>query len=243
MIAAILVILIVLGVGGGLAGNYYAKISRDSGVLLQELDALLAAENEFIDDPQQNRTALEEILNRSVCGTEPCQKMESGTKSYIRDLLVCLDDYTQLSEDERLGTIFLPENIASDGPEFEESIAYLESMRTKFESVHQRFADLLTVDMLKSYMHLNDLDPITRAVAGDEIEGLFNESTLSEWTELAQQDDAFIDECIAALELLQDEPENWAVRGGYVEIYDDDLYEAYSAALNALTLEQKTAAA
>lgn len=239
----VLVVLIALGVGGGLVGSRYAQIDRDSDLLLQELDALQTAEDDYIAGKADSRAALDEVLDRTVCATEQCRKIESGTKSYVADLVACLDDYTELNEDERLANIFMPQNIAADGPEFEESIAYLESMRKKFENVHARFADLLTDDMLKSYMRLDDMDFVTRAVLGNMLEGTFSTEELQEWSALAQQDDAFIDECIAALELLADEPENWAVAGGYVEIYDDDLYDAYNSALDALTASRKTAAA
>lgn len=160
----VLVVLIALGVGGGLVGSRYAQIDRDSDLLLQELDALQAAEDDYIAGKADSRAALDEVLDRTVCATEQCQKIESGTKSYVADLVACLDDYTELNEDERLANIFMPQNIAADGPEFEESIAYLESMRKKFENVHARFADLLTDDMLKSYMRLDDMDFVTRAV-------------------------------------------------------------------------------
>lgn len=238
IVVGILVIVAAVCAVGVFASMQYKKIDSDSDNLIQELAALEEAEMAYIDsdeDDTDNRAKLDKILDRTVCETKQCATLESGAKSYVRDVLTCMDDYIELYDDERLVNVLSPENIASDGPDFEESIAYLKDMRKKFDNIHARVQNLLTDDMLRSYMHMDDMDPITRYLMQDQLDSTFDSLATSEWDELKESNDAYIDDCLKALELLADEPENWSVKGGNVEIYDDDLYDAYVDAVNSAT--------
>lgn len=78
--------------------------------------------------------------------------VEKAIKKYLDEYAVLLQDTLQIVKDPKLTSILSYDNYKNDGPEFANSIAFLEQTKSELQALNTKYYDMLTDEKVLSYI-------------------------------------------------------------------------------------------
>ena len=120
-------------------------LQRDK--LKQEAKALDAV----LSEKEVNQDALDEILNRRVTKSGYVV-VEDAYKRYSKDLHGVYVQIIEKLSDEKIKQILTIDTYKSDGPEFANTIAYIEQMKNDLKTLNESYYKTISNDNVLSYL-------------------------------------------------------------------------------------------
>lgn len=220
------IIILVIAVAGGIyAYNYVDNINKRNAVV-EEINTIgTIADKTYYEDV--DRDALYEHLNSRVSSGK-YGEVEDAAKKYLTnffdDIFATVDELN----DERLQNILTAENVSEDGPDFEETKAYLAEIKEKAENGKKTYTENLSQEAIDSY--------IKDAGLGDSYIELYHSlldfDMSGESNNYTESMDKYIDSVTkleAIVNFLADNKDSWELDGNNIMFKDQALLNEYNS--------------
>ena len=232
---AIVSVILVIAVAAGIIGIILHQQTTRYNTLMAEvasINEITSAEYASNIDREQ----LNELLDRRVTNGK-YGEVENAFKNYMADLYQIVYDAADASSDESFAAFLSPDNIAQDGPAFENSRTTIEELMTRLETDKENYLQMTGGNAIGSYADRADLsgryremyDTILSAhkaigeAGGDE----FTQAIDAAIAKLAATDDVF--------EFLNENQSGWYMEDGTLKFRTEALYNDYSKLMESIS--------
>lgn len=220
------IIILVIAVAGGIyAYNYVDNINKRNAVV-EEINTIgtIASQTYY---ENVDRDALYEHLNSRVSSGKYGEVEDAAKKcltNFYDDIFVTVDELN----DERLQNILTAENVSEDGPDFEETKAFLAEIKEKAENGKTAYAENISQETIDSYIK-------DAGLSDSYVEfyySLLDFEEADESNKYIESIDKMIDS-VTKLEtivnLLADNKDSWELDGNSIMFTDQDLMNEYNS--------------
>lgn len=157
--------------------------------------------------------------------------IEAEIKHYLKDLSDLVKKIGEIEEDDTFLNILTVENFKEYGPEFVDSFATIEDVRTNIKSSIDRFCELTTREYMDSLIERHHLDSYYVDLYEDL---MYSESDLkeigdmrSELITIGDKFQVFLDDCENILKFLKENGEQWVIENDSIIFKTDALLVEY----------------
>lgn len=171
--------------------------------------------------------------NRSIKSTGGYAIVEGSIKSYLDGYAIGVQEVSGLIHDPKLSKILSYENYLEDGPEFKNSIAYLEESRYNFNREIDELLDDLEQDKIMENIHNHTKDSYYVALY-EEL--MFNEEMKDElyqskemFHKTKQKVNGVYDVSLSVLNLLVTYNGSWKLEDGQIKFETQELCDYYNS--------------
>lgn len=162
--------------------------------------------------------------------------VEKAIKKYMDDYAVLLQSSLEIIKDPKLTKILSYSNYESDGPEFNESLVYLNDTKTKFN----RNLDKLIADADENNInkYINDItddknsrELYVELMSDDRMRSNFSD-VKSLLVDTKTRVNNVFDVSVEVLTFLVNNKESWKLEEGEIRFLTEDLYNQYISLIN-----------
>lgn len=171
--------------------------------------------------------------NRSIKTTGGYAVVEKSIKSYLDGYAVGVQEVGGLIHDEKLGKILSYDNYLEDGPDFKNSIAYLEEARFNFNREIDDLLEDLEQDKIMENIH-NHTDDSYYVALYEEL--MFNEDMKDElyqskemFQKTKQKVNGVYDVSLSILNFLVTYNGSWTLEDGQIKFETQELCDYYNS--------------
>ena len=158
--------------------------------------------------------------------------VEKAMKSYLDDSAILMQKILGVMNDEKLTKILSFDNYSKDGPEFTESLKYLENTKKSFNSNVEELFDKLDEDNAKKYINKKIDDPYYRNLYVELMltkdrkeEFIKNKELLNKTRDKVNN---VLDTSTEILNFLKDNKDNWVLEDNEIKFKNRSLYNQYN---------------
>jgi len=164
--------------------------------------------------------------------------VEESIKSYLDDYAVLLQETLAIKNDERFTKILSYENYEKDGPEFVESLNYLQTTKATFNENVDKILKLLNKDTIIEYGEdkITDsyyLSLYEELILSDDMQENFNTMAESLYSTRDNMNVIF-DKSSETLNFLVTNKDYWKLEDGEIKIMSQTLYDQYMTIVNSV---------
>ena len=159
--------------------------------------------------------------------------VEQKIKEYYDEYLDLRNQFMDKVNDEKLEEILKTENYNTDGPEFTESVNYLNTSKEEFNNIAEKLLDLLSKENIVSRIENESIGDYYKDLykgyflEGDRLADTFQES-YQDIKDVQSLMNSLYDNEIKILNFLTENKENWEVLDNQLTFDDDALSEEYN---------------
>lgn len=164
--------------------------------------------------------------------------VEKAIKEYLDDYAVSLQEVLKVIDDKELTTILSSDNYTKDGPEFTNSLKYLNTTKDQFNEDINTLILNLEEDNIKNYINDKTNDPYYRnlyieLMLDEDMKGNFSET--KRLLENTKKDvNNIFSVSTEVLNFLSLNKGNWQVEEGQIKFQTQDLYNQYNTLISKL---------
>lgn len=164
--------------------------------------------------------------------------VEKAIKEYLDDYAVSLQEVLKVIDDKELTTILSSDNYTKDGPEFTNSLKYLNTTKDQFNEDINTLILNLEEDNIKNYINDKTNDPYYRnlyieLMLDEDMKGNFTET--KRLLENTKKDvNNIFSVSTEVLNFLSFNKGNWQVEDGQIKFQTQDLYNQYNTLISML---------
>lgn len=225
VIAVIIVLLVIIGAVGGVVYNDLHQKS----ILISEVNKLVANKNLTVDS----------IDADNMKTTGKYAEVEKAIKTYLKEYAAEVEKMVDMAQDEKIINILSIDNYKNDGPEFNESLPYIEEMEKNLNETSEKVIKLMGKEEILGYIDNYDLDDKYKELyktlmLDEETEKKLEESQ----TQLKDSIDEYkesIQKIKDVLNFLKENKSGWEIQNNLVMFNSQELLSQY----NKLTKELK----
>ena len=166
------------------------------------------------------------------------QKIEKEMKSYLDHDAVLLQDSMKIVKDSKLTSILSYENYEKDGPEFQDSLSYLNQTKKEFDQNMDTVISDLEEEAITKYASRKFNNKESRDLFIEFMDSMKNDFVDNK--ELFHQNkdriDHILDVSIQVLNFLVANKEDWVLEEGEIRFRTDALYNQYMEYINSLNV-------
>ena len=166
------------------------------------------------------------------------QKIEKEMKSYLDHDAVLLQDSMKIVKDSKLTSILSYENYEKDGPEFQDSLSYLNQTKKEFDQNMDTVISDLEEEAISKYASRKFNNKESRDLFIEFMDSMKNDFVDNK--ELFHQNkdriDHILDVSIQVLNFLVANKEDWVLEEGEIRFRTDALYNQYMEYINSLNV-------
>ena len=166
------------------------------------------------------------------------QKIEKEMKSYLDHDAVLLQDSMKIVKDSKLTSILSYENYEKDGPEFQDSLSYLNQTKKEFDQNMDTVISDLEEEAISKYASRKFNNKDSRDLFIEFMDSMKNDFVDNK--ELFHQNkdriDHILDVSIQVLNFLVANKEDWVLEEGEIRFRTDALYNQYMEYINSLNV-------
>lgn len=216
-IAVVVALLVVIGVG--------VKVydTTQKGILVQEVNKLVKSGDLTADTIDVN----------DIKSSGEYAEVEKAIKTYLNDYAVEVQKLISISEDDRITNLLSITNYKEDGPEFTETLAYIEETTKQLDEASEKAIKLMGKDEMFKYIENYDLSDKYKELYKTLMLDEETESDLKEaQTELQDSVDKLKNNFQVATEILNFLKENksdWQIQNNLVMFNNQTLLKQYNA--------------
>ena len=219
VILTILLILVILVIAIGIifGGRIINKVKLD-----RELGNLADKEN-----------SSEDFSNTTLVTSGEFGIVEQKIKEYYDEYLDLRNQFMDKVNDEKLEEILKTENYNTDGPEFTESVNYLNTSKEEFNNIAEKLLDLLSKENIVSRIENESIGDYYKDLykgyflEGDKLASSFEE-TYQDIKDVQSLMNNLYDNEIKILNFLTENAEHWEVLDDKLTFNDSALSEEYN---------------
>lgn len=159
--------------------------------------------------------------------------VEQKIKEYYDEYLDLRNQFMDKVNDEKLEDILQTENYNTDGPEFTESVNYLNTSKEEFNNIADKLLDLLSKENILSRIENESISDYYKDLykgyflEGDRLASTFQE-TYQDVKDVQSLMNNLYDNEIKILNFLTENAEHWEVLDDKLTFNDDALSEEYN---------------
>lgn len=159
--------------------------------------------------------------------------VEQKIKEYYDEYLDLRNQFMDKVNDEKLEDILQTENYNTDGPEFTESVNYLNTSKEEFNNIADKLLDLLSKENILSRIENESISDYYKDLykgyflEGDRLASTFQE-TYQDIKDVQSLMNNLYDNEIKILNFLTENAEHWEVLDDKLTFNDDALSEEYN---------------
>ena len=171
--------------------------------------------------------------NRKIKSTGDYAKVESAIKDYLDDYAVKIQHLSKMMNDNKLSTILSYDNYVADGPNFNNSLDYLEKSKKEYNEIINQLLVNLDDENINNYIYTKIKDPYYVSLyqelifKTEMIDTLDNTRVLLEESKTKMNN--IYDTCIETLNYLKLYQNKWKLEDGEIKFQDDDMLNYYSS--------------
>lgn len=176
--------------------------------------------------------------NRSIKTSGSYALVEKSIKTYLDDYAVLLQESVSITSDSKLTKILSYDNYKKDGPEFKESLQYLESTKKKFNSNIDTLIKNSEEDTIREYIdskidekYYKDL--CIELMITKKRKEEFN-STKELLNKTKSKVNNVLDTSKELLEFLKNNKDNWILEDNEIKFKTRDLYNQYNSYISKI---------
>lgn len=180
--------------------------------------------------------------NRKIKTSGKYAIVEDTIKDYLDSYALGVQDIDSLMNDPKLLGILSYDNYLEDGPEFNNSIAYLEESKSSFnQKINQLLMDL-DENQIMGNIYTRTNDPYYISLYQE----LMFDSSMRD--ELHESEELFIrtqvrmnnvyDVSITVLDFLRTYNSSWVLEEGEIKFENQQLYDYYNSLINKISVKQ-----
>ena len=137
----LLLVILVVAIGIVFGGRIINKVKLD-----RELENLVSKD-----------ISTEELSNENLVTSGDFAVVEQTIKDYFKDYSELRKQFMDKVNDTKLQSILTPENYNQDGPDFAESISYINTTKEEFNSIADKLLDLLSKENIVARIENEDI--------------------------------------------------------------------------------------
>lgn len=172
-------------------------------------------------------------FNRKIKTTGGYAAVEISIKEYLDGYAVGVQDINSLVHDPQLSKILSYENYLEDGPDFKNSIAYLEEAKDTFNTEIDQLLEDLEEDHIMEHIHTRTNDTYYVSLYeqlmldGEINDELYQSKDLFSKTKV--QVNSIYDTSLAILNFLIAYDGSWKLEDGQIKFANDELCQYYNS--------------
>lgn len=232
----ITIILIIIFIFVVAIGALAIKDIIEENKLRDESETLLELTNaEEYDDNKIN-----EVLNRTVTNGN-CAKVEKALKEYVKAEYEETKKIRNILENEKIYNVLTPENYKNDGPEFKESLKYIEDSKNTIKEASENFIILMSEEEKLKYIEKQKFNDSTdkdyylnfykELINVDEN---INENDKAEMRKSTDEVILFLDSMKEILEFLKENKNEWNVENNELVFTSEKLSNEFNTLVDKL---------
>ena len=169
--------------------------------------------------------------------------VEQKIKEYYDEYLDLRNQFMDKVNDEKLEDLLQTENYNTDGPDFTESVNYLNSSKEEFNNIANKLLDLLSKENILSRIENESISDYYKDlykgyfIEGDKLASTFEE-TYQDVKDVQSLMNNLYDNEIKILNFLTENKDHWEVLDDKLTFNDDALSEEYNNMKENLYSEQ-----
>lgn len=174
--------------------------------------------------------------NRKIRSHGDYATVEKAIKEYMDGYAVDIQYLSKMMNDERLSTILSYNNYEKDGPEFKESLDYLEKSKKEYNEKIDKLISNLDEENIDNYIYTKIDDEYYTSLYHElifetpMIDSLKNTKTLLE--ESRDKMNLIYDTCIETLNYLCLYNDKWKLEDGEIKFQTEDMYNYYMSLIS-----------
>ena len=174
--------------------------------------------------------------NRKIKSHGDYAIVEKAIKDYMDEYAVDIQYLSKMMNDERLSTILSYSNYEKDGPEFKESLDYLEKSKKEYNEKIDKLIANLDEENIDNYIYTRINDEYYVSLYHElifetpMIDSLKNTKTLLE--ESREKMNLIYDTCIDTLNYLCLYNDKWKLEDGEIKFQTEDMYNYYMSLIS-----------
>lgn len=161
--------------------------------------------------------------------------VEKAVKNYLKDVINNSYDMAQLLNDGSIENILTVDNYENDGPDFKDTIAYINDTREEFKSLKDKILANFDRDEIMEYINNYNLDDYyvdlyEELVFGDEADDLSNTTITDDIDNMIE----LLNVQEKVINFLKDNKGNWKISGDNISFNSSNLEDKYNDLLGEL---------
>ena len=161
--------------------------------------------------------------------------VEKAVKNYLKDVINNSYDMAQLLNDGSIENILTVDNYENDGPDFKDTIAYINDTREEFKSLKDKILANFDRDEIMEYINNYNLDDYyvdlyEELVFGDEADDLSNTTITDDIDDMIE----LLNVQEKVINFLKDNKGNWKISGDNISFNSSNLEDKYNDLLGEL---------
>lgn len=224
VIGIVVLVLIICAVGGGVFG--YNLVQK--GILVNEVNELVTKKNLSKDT----------INVDDIKTSGNYAQVEKAIKTYLNDYAVEIQKMIKIASDERMSKLLSTENYKNDGPEFTETLTYIDETTTSLKETSERAIKLMEKEEMTKYIETYNLS----AKYNELFQTLMLDSETEKElqtakTELQESLEALnknLEVAKETINFLKDHKNDWHISGSMVMFNNQSLVNEYNTLIKKL---------
>lgn len=225
IIAAVIVLVIVVAIIGGLIG-YDVK---QKALLAQEVNKLV----------KNTDISSETIDVNDIKASGKYAEVEKAIKTYLNDYAVEVQKLVSISKDKKITNLLSINNYKEDGPEFNETLSYIEETKKQLDESSQKVIKLMEKEEMFKYIDNYNVSEKYKELYKTLMLDEETENDLKEaQTTLQDSIDTLnnnLDTAKEILDFLKENKDSWEIKGSLIMFNNTSLLSQY----NTLTRKLK----
>lgn len=230
VILTILLILVILVIAIGIiyGGRIINKVKLD-----RELENLVSKD-----------ISSEDLSNTTPVTSGEFAVVEQTVKEYFKEYSDLRKQFMDKVNDERLETILSPENYNQDGPDFTESLNYLNTSKEEFNNIADSLLELISKENIEARIENEDLSDYYKNlyngyfIENGDLSGSF-QKTYQDTVDNRTLMNNLIDNEIKILNFLTENKAHWEVLDNKLTFDNQDLANTFNNMKANLYVEQE----
>lgn len=179
----------------------------------------------------------EGTVDRTVYTDGGYGEVEDAMKAYMAEYAETLQNARSILQEEKFAGLLEAENLEADGPDFRDSLAYLDEKQNAADEAFGKLEEMAEEETIMAAVEGRGLNPFFENLYRKEMLNVMQKDVMYEDDELqpARNDitDA-IESRRALLEFLAEQKEHWELKNGRVNFDADGLLSRYNALAEAV---------
>lgn len=224
VIAVIVLVLVIFAVVGGVFG--YNLVQK--GLLVNEVNELVTKKNLSKDTIDVN----------DIKTSGNYAQVEKAIKTYLNDYAVEIQKMISIASDERLSKLLSTENYKNDGPEFTETLAFIDETTTSLNETSEKAMKLMEKEEMTKYIESYNLSAKYNELFQTLMLDADTEKELqTAKTELQEALDSLnknLEVAKETINFLKEHKDDWHISGSMVMFNNQSLVNEYNTLIKKL---------
>lgn len=218
VVAAIVAVVAIVVVVGGMIGYDL----NQKAILVSEVNKLVANKNLTVDS----------IDAENMKSTGKYAEVEKAIKTYLKEYAAEIQKITDIADDEKIKNILSIENYKSDGPEFNESLPYIEELEKNLSESSEKVIKLMDKEEILGYINNYDLSDkykeLYKTLMLDEKTEKDLEQSQTQLKDSIDEYKEFVQSIKDVLNFLKENKSEWEIQNNLVMFNSQSLLNQYN---------------